>query len=256
MVETSTTGHWRNDEARVVRMSDIKIEDDMTRAKRGLSWLRLEDALHGTSCPICCEIENTERHYLEGMLYEYVLDAGVRKKLHSGHGLCTRHAHLAIEAEKTLSSDGLHLATMFETVLNEGIGRLNNQLEELRKLDNESRKQTPVHSIDVAKCFVCNFVVETERIALHGFVYFAKDNALLEDYRFSKSILCFRHVQMLVKERVDYRVIEVTLNKLEKVKEDMSNFIKKHDYQSAHDYTGDELQSYLAAVKFFSGRFR
>src|SRR5208337_4224277 len=100
-------------------MSDLFIEDDMTRAKRGITWIRLEEALRGTGCPVCSQTEATEKHYLEGMLYEYVLDVGVRKKLHRQHGFCSRHAKLALTAEVKLGSDGLHLATMFETVMEE-----------------------------------------------------------------------------------------------------------------------------------------
>jgi len=221
-----------------------------------LRWLRLEEALHGTDCPICFQIERTETHYLEGMLYEYVLDVGVRKKLHGEYGLCTRHAVLAVQMERKLNSDGLHLATMFETVIEESIRKLNNQVEIMKRLTEGNRKKRLVHSVYVSRCLVCHFVEETEQIISNGFLYFSSDEELINAYNSSTSILCFRHIEMLVKERVNVHIIRITLQKLEKMKVALSNFIKKHDYQSAHDYNEDELQSYLAVVRFFSGKYR
>jgi Family of unknown function (DUF6062) len=240
-------------------MSEIKIEDDITRAKRGLSWVGLEDALHGKGCPICSQIDKTETHYVEGMLYEYVLDAGVRRKLHNGHGFCTRHAAFAIEAEKKLKSDGLHLATMFESVVEDNLRILKDQIERLKSLDkekNKRKKKNPIHSFQVSRCFVCDFVEEAEQIALHGFLYFSSDTELIKAYESSKAVLCFKHIEMLVKEKVNSKIVKTTLEKLGKMKEDLSSFIKKHDYQSSHDYSEDESQSYLAVVKFFSGEYR
>ncbi|HUI30708.1 MAG TPA: DUF6062 family protein [Candidatus Acidoferrales bacterium] len=240
-------------------MSELKIEDDLTRAKRGLTWLRLEEALHGTDCPICSQMEKTEKHYIEGILYEYVLDAGVRKKLHNGHGFCTHHAKCALEAEKKLRSDGLHLATMFESVVEENLKILRNQIELLNNLTSEKnkrKKKKSVHSINVTECLICNFVEEAEQIAVHGFLYFSSDEELIETYVSSRTILCFRHTEMLVKEKVNTRIVKTTVKKLDKIKEDLSNFMKKHDYQSAQDYSEDELRSYIDAVNFFPGEYR
>lgn len=243
-------------------MSDVNlnIEDDMTRAKRGLIWLRLDESLQGTGCTICFEIERTEKHYLEGMLYEYVLDAGVRKKLHHQHGLCTRHARLALAAEVTLGSDGLHLATMFETVAEENLKLMENQaklLEEVSaEMTNHKKKRRVVHSVDADKCFVCDFVRESEGIALYGVLYFSNDDELIENYKKSRTLICFRHIQMLVKEKVNPRVVHVSIDKIKKLKNNLSNFMKKHDYQTVHDYTQDELDSYLDIVNFFSGQMR
>jgi hypothetical protein len=240
------------------------IEDDLSRAKRGLMWLRLEESLHEAGkdsncpdCPICLQVEKSEKHYLESMLYEYVLDVGVRKKLHNEHGFCSRHAKLAFEAEKKLKSDGLHLATMFETVLEEHISILNDQLKALESAISDKRKKKKVpNTFHVSKCSICDFVEETEQIALHAFLYFSNDTELTETYDSSHAVLCFKHVEMLVKEQVNPQVIMITQRKLVRIKKDLSNFISKHDYQSLHDYSEGELHSYVAAVKFLAGEYR
>ena len=240
-------------------MPEIQIEDDLTRAKRGITWMRLEEALHGAGCPICSQIDRTEKHYLEGLLYEYVLDAGVRMKLHRQHGFCTRHAKLAIEAEKELDSDGLHLATMFETVIEENRRLLESQSKQLEIMAKEAkkrRKKISLHSVDASKCFVCDFVKESEGIATHGFLYFANDKELIDIYEKSETLVCFRHLQMLVKEKVSAQIVAATLKKVNKINRNLSNFIRKHDYQSPHDYTQDELHSYRTAVNYIAGDYR
>ena len=248
-------------------MPEPFIEDEMTRAKRGIAWIRLEEALRATGCPVCAEVESAEKHYIEGLLYEYVLDAGVRKKLHQQHGFCTRHGKLALTAELTLKSDGLHLATMFETVMEEHLQLLDKQasrIKESTKVTSKRKRKPTFGAVDAGECFVCAFVKGTENIALHGLVYFSNDDEFIEAYRRSRTVICFRHAQMIVKEaanpiwarRISARVLEVTHEKMKKIKTDLSNFIQKHDYQSAHDYTRDELDSYLDAVNFFSGQMR
>lgn len=248
-------------------MSKLFIEDDITRAKRGITWIRLEEALSGTGCPVCTEIETTERHYFQSLLHEYVLDAGVRKKLHRQHGFCTRHAKLALTTELALKSDGLHLATMFETVLQEHLKQLENQIGQVREMQAgpvKRRKKAALGPVDADECFACNFLKSTENIALHGLVYFSDDNEFIDTYTRSQTIICYRHIQMIVKEAADpigagrksARVLEVTEGKLKKMKTHLSGFIAKHDHQSKHDYTRDELDSYLDVVKFFSGQMR
>lgn len=240
-------------------MADLNIEDDMTRAKRGLAWGRIEEALGGSGCPICSQVEKSETHYLESMLYEYVLDGGVRKKLHQSHGFCTRHAGLALEAEERLKSDGLHLATMYESLMAESLHTVSIQITALQELDsqkNRRKQKKPVRTAHAARCFVCDFTAETEAAALHGFLYFSRDRELIAAYSASKAILCFRHVQMLVKEKAGAAVAAETLAKLKRLKAVLSEFIRKHDYQSGHDYSEDEASSFDAAVRFFAGGCR
>ena len=240
-------------------MSEPFIEDDITRAKRGLMWMRLEDSLRGTGCPVCSEVERTEKHYLEGILYEYVLDAGVRKKLHDQHGLCSRHAKLSLSAEVKLGSDGLHLATMFETVVEDNLRLLENQarqLEEIAVQKGNRKARKGVRTVDAGECFACQFVKESESISVYAVGYFSGDDKFIEIYRRSNTLICFRHLQMLIKEKVSTRTIYVTLEKLNRLKHNLSNFMKKHDYQATHDYTQEELDSYLDVVNFFSGQMR
>lgn len=248
-------------------MNELNIEDEITRAKRGITWIRLEEALRGAGCPVCTEIERTEEHYFEDLLYEYVLDAGVRKKLHRQHGFCTRHAGLALAAERKLKSDGLHLATMLETVAEEHFNQMQNQMEQVARSKQASRnrkRRTSVGAVAAEKCFVCDFLEESENIALHGLMYFSDDDEFIELYRKSKTLICYRHIQMVVKEAADpawtgktsERVLRVTLEKLGKLKRDLSNFVRKHDYKTGHDYTTDERNSYIDIVNFFSGRMR
>lgn len=240
-------------------MSEPFIEDDMTRAKRGIDWVRLEDSLLGTGCPLCTQIEAVERHYLEGMLYEYVLDVGVRKKLHRQHGFCTRHAKLALMAEVRMKSDGLHLATMFETVAEENIGLIEAQADHIEQIEaetNRRKKGKSVRSFDVGKCFVCDFLRDFEEIALHNLLRFSGDDEFMEKYVASRTLVCFRHIEMLVKEKVSTRLLRASIAKVNKLRSYLLNFIDKHDYQRAHDYTQDELDSYLDVVNFFSGQMR
>ena len=181
-------------------MAELNIEDEITRAKRGMMWVKLEESLDGAGCPVCSQVGRSEAHYLESMLYEYVLDAGVRKKLHHSHGFCTRHAAIALEAENRLNSDGLHVATMYDSVLDEGLRILKNQIAAVGELEKGKRRRRPekqVHPTHASKCFVCEFAAEAEAGAVHGILYFSHDRDFLKLYAASKAIICFKHIESL-----------------------------------------------------------
>ena len=75
-------------------------------------------------------------------------------------------------------------------------------------------------------------------------------------YAASKAIICFRHIEALVKEKVGLELVNETMQKVEKLKLNLSEFIRKHDHRAVHDYREDELNSYVSAVRFLAGSCR
>jgi len=240
-------------------MINHSIEDDVASAKRGIAWIRFEEALKINGCPICTQISRSERKYIENLLYEYVLDLTVRKKLHQTYGFCTRHASMAIEAERALNSDGLHLSTMFETVVEENLLFLKSQRDFLKSRSQKKSLKVKGKQISIVKsdkCFVCEHVIEIEDILIHTFKRFSRDAEFLDLYKRSNSLLCFKHLQILVENSVDTRFLDISIAKLERLKSNLRSFIQKHSSESDHRYSDEEKDSFIAVVKFFSGGYR
>lgn len=238
-------------------MTDLKIEDDMTRAKRGITWVRLSEALRREGCPICIQLMNSEEKYILDILYEYVLDVGVRKKLHEKHGLCSRHAQLAINSEQKLNSDGLHLATMFETVLEESIHLIDEEINSFRENYSKRVQRRKASKLsDISDCFICDHINEMERNFITIFKYYSFDSELHDIYSDSESIICYRHLDKVFEAGSDLWVIEKTNEKLKELIKNLKSFIQNHNHDRRSKFSEAEIKSWIRAVNFFSGKYR
>jgi hypothetical protein len=238
-------------------MTNLKIEDDKTRAKRSITWVRLTEALKREGCPICIQLVDSEEKYIRDILYEYVLDVGVRKKLHQKRGLCSRHAKLAIKAERELNSDGLHLATMFETVLEESIRFIDDTISLYREYySKNTRRRKPPKNIAISNCFICDHINEMEKTFISLFTYYSTDQELHNLYSESESIICYRHLNKLLEDKCDLWVIEKTNEKLKNLITLMKSFIQKHSHEYRSEFSEAELRSWIKTINFFSGEYR
>ncbi|MCL6098236.1 MAG: DUF6062 family protein [Bacteroidetes bacterium] len=82
-------------------------DDNISKMKRGLSWIELKESLKMDGCPVCNTMSRSIDKYFEFLLYEYALDASVHKKTLASFGMCNAHTYLLKEAEAKLKSDGL-----------------------------------------------------------------------------------------------------------------------------------------------------
>ncbi|MGC8654165.1 MAG: DUF6062 family protein [Candidatus Kryptoniota bacterium] len=238
-------------------MKNLEIEDDSSRAKRSITWLRLSEALKREGCPICVQLIDNEEKYIRDILYEYVLDLGVRKKLHQKHGLCSRHAELAIKVERKLNSDGLHLATMFETVLEESIRIIDDEIDQYREhYKKKTRRRKPLKFTDISTCFICDHIDHMEKNLISLFVYYSSDRELHNLYSESESIICYRHVQKMLEAKCDLWVVEKTNEKLKKLITILKSFIQHHSHEYQSDFSEPELGSWIKTINFFSGEYR
>src|SRR5208283_38499 len=113
----STAGkiaHGETDAGQKALLYDVE-ENEVIRNKRSIPWVRLEEGLRVSGCPLCEIVLKSCRKHLNSLLYEYVNDVSVRIKLHASFGFCNHHTWLAKEVEHELKSDGQHLGTLHES---------------------------------------------------------------------------------------------------------------------------------------------
>jgi len=250
------------------RPSDVFIEEDeVTRNKRGIPWIRLEQALHTEGCPLCHLVMTEARKHLTSILHEYVLDVSVRKKLHASFGFCNDHAWLAREVESELHSDGQHLGTLHESIIQM-------ETEALRKAyamgRDEGAKRRALKKVGLhpivrrvieaitpgSECFLCRSSRATGRFYASQCILMCCDNDFRTLFESKTLLLCRRHFKTVLLEAhelnaVDYFVSQ-QIAKVERLSAQITLFLERHAVERRHEPRGTEWHSWLSALEHCS----
>lgn len=239
-------------------------------------WLKIEEALKKRGCPICSIMRNSTEHYLENLLYEYVLDVGVRGKLHKSVGFCTNHAYKLLNAMKKLNDDGLKIAILYETLLGDELVKLESLKRDwayrprLRKsyffkffIKSDKRKffEKIEELKPIGECPACFQERSVESLYIDEFCNRAGDEEFKKLFHSDDVVLCRYHFISILKRCVKIKdensctfFIELQISKLSKLLNYMTEFIDKHDYQYRKSFTTEELSSWRLALEYFSGK--
>ncbi len=236
-------------------------------------WIKIEESFKNEGCPICFIMNRSIQHYLESLLYEYVLDVGVRKKLHKSVGFCTNHAYMLLDIIGRLNDDGSKIAILYETILGEEIKKLEalrGESENKFKPKNFfwvkfSRKKNFENILDKLKpaseCPVCFQERSTESLYIDEFYNRNGRNEFRNLFEGGNVFLCRSHFIEILKrcvengnqEAFDY-FANVQISKLKKLLEDMAKFIDKHDYRHKGTFEDNELKSWRMVLEYFSSK--
>lgn len=98
--------------------------DDTLIGQPAVSLDRIEllAALDHPGCPLCRVADDAGGRYLRHFLHEFVLDVGIRAKLHRAYGFCREHAWELQRLEAALYHDNMGTATVYED-LARGVAR-------------------------------------------------------------------------------------------------------------------------------------
>ncbi|GEM_PF-520184 len=254
--------------------NSVSFDDEdsvIARNKRGMTWIQMKEHLQMSGCVICHMVNQSIRKRVNYLLYEYVLDVSVRKKLHALFGFCRRHSRLAEEVESELNSDGPHLGTLFETVLL-------HEIQQLKKCEKSKSNRRPVkpglvrqkkngdtvsHAnrqklTPAQECMVC--VSERESEAYYAMIMsqMQPDEEFRELYKKDPILLGRPHFMILQNEStepdaIDY-FLEQQIMKLKCLHEQLFEFLEKHDVKRAHEPHGAERNSWRTTLEHFSSK--
>ncbi len=253
-------------------MTPLELEDaNISKMKRGLSWIELKESLKMDGCPVCNTMSRSIDKYFEFLLYEYALDASVHRKTLASFGMCNAHTYLLKEAEAKLKSDGLNISVLYETILQKEI-KLLTKVEE-REL-NESKKHFGkfgkrrdfvVYKKEILNelkskgiCPGCLHQKGSESFYTNEIVRLGKDQEFRNKFENERILLCRRHFLFLInemedKETMDYFVC-VQIKKISRLQEQLSGFIEKHDYRLKSGMTEEEKKSWEIALEYFGSK--
>jgi hypothetical protein len=226
---------------------------------------KLLEACREQGCPVCRLEQTSVERYLDNQFYENVNSPKWRDQLRRSLGFCREHAWLGVE--KRLG-DPLGFSIIYRDLVNsvlQGLGEsgparaprgwtslLGQVPAETRLLIEKMLAALVPHR----RCPVCEHRDETTRNTLSALVSELKTPEMVHALQGSYG-LCLPHLRLTlehVRETSDCEtLLTVHRAKLEGLRVELDEFIRKNDYQFAGEGFGKEGDAWLRAIRMVAG---
>ena len=227
---------------------------------------KLLEACRAQGCPVCrLEQQDVER-YLDRRFYENVNSPAWRDSLRGSFGFCHEHAWLAVDQRL---GDALGFSIIYRDILNSILNQLNDGSVPARTSRRGASllKQIPAQARNVIekvlsaltprkRCPVCEHRDEMTRNTLSMLVKELETPEMTAALQASEG-LCLPHLRLtfeLIKEvAAQEKLLTIHRAKLEGLRAELAEFIRKNDYQAIKEGFGSEGDAWLRAVRMIAG---
>lgn len=201
----------------------------------------LVEACQQSGCPVCRAEARILERYIDNLFYESVNDIKARERLRASLGFCREHARLAID--KRLGN-ALGFAIIYQDVIT-------NILRGFEKETSIVKALTPRES-----CMVCKEQEKTAQLVVSALVEGLTEAQMKEALQTSDG-LCMPHLKKVIESIRDLAsedlLRSIHLEKLESLREELAEFIRKNDYRFKDEGFGTESDSWKRAVNKLTG---
>lgn len=228
---------------------------------------KLLEACREQGCPVCRLEGVSVQRYLDNQFYENVNSPRWRDHLRASLGFCREHAWLAVE--KRLG-DPLGFSIIYRDIVNAVLSQLNEPHKPARpprgwasllgQIPEQARvliERMVVALTPRKHCPVCEHRDETTRNILSALVEGLKSAEMVSALGSSDG-LCMPHLRLTLEHVRDASICETLLTihseKLESLRAELDEFIRKNDYQFAAEGFGKEGDAWLRAIGLLVGR--
>ena len=221
-------------------------------------FFELVDAQHKAGCPICRLIYRATSHYIDGLLYEAVLDPAVRTKLKRSRGFCAAH----VEVLRSKAGRSLGIALIYRDVI-----RTLLEATESSRFQSVNRRTWPfgrpaekaalVSKLEAHEpCPVCAIAEQTKKMYIEILL------AHLDDERLSKAYvegegLCLEHFLLAIQDAPDEptfeRLVRPQADRYARMLADLDEFIRKRDHRFRLEEHGEEGDVWLRVLNTIVG---
>jgi hypothetical protein len=227
----------------------------------------LLEACREEGCPICRLEQKSVERYLDHHFYENVNSPRWRDRLRASLGFCREHAWLGVD--KRLG-DALGYSIIYRDILNSILNQLKDgsspslparqKRSFLRQIPEATRNmiEKALAALTPHKhCPVCEHRDETTRTLRTVLVAELNTPEMRNALQASKG-LCLPHLKQTLEQVKEASVCETLLTihreKLESLKTELEEFIRKNDYQAIKEGFGSEGDAWLRAIASVVGK--
>lgn len=229
-------------------------------------YYEVRDALAGTGCPICRLASRAIERFLDHLLYENVNDPGIRHDIRQARGFCNLHAWQLRDHRSALGIAIIHrdvIETLMARVETASYQR-NSWLRGLNRV-RSTFGETPaseataalVADLDPQKpCPACRLRDNMEVIYVRNLLAHVDDPEISSALSHSGGLclLHFRQALRLIPDEDTFeRLIEIQLQAWKRLRDELSELIRKHDYRFRDEGFGVEGDSWIRAIAQISG---
>lgn len=227
----------------------------------------LLEACREEGCPICRLEQKSVERYLDHHFYENVNSPGWRDRLRASLGFCREHAWLGVDQRL---GDALGYSIIYRDLLNSILNQLNDESSLsppprprsslLRQVPETTRKmiEKALTALTPRKhCPVCEHRDAATHTLLTVLVQELNSPEMTDALQASAG-LCLPHLRQTLEQVKEASVCETLISihrgKLESLKAELEEFIRKNDYQAIKEGFGKEGDAWLRAIGIVVGK--
>jgi len=224
------------------------------------------EACREAGCPICRLEQKSVERYLDNQFYENVNSPKWRDRLRASHGFCHEHAWLGVNQRL---GDALGYSIIYRDIVNSVLTQLNDnnspapsprrRTSLLRQIPEAARNMIAkmLTALTPRKhCPVCEHRDETTHSTLTVFVEELETPEMTDALQASEG-LCLPHLRLTLGHVKNLSACEKLLTihraKLESLRAELAEFIRKNDYQAIKEGFGKEGDAWLRAIGMVAG---
>jgi hypothetical protein len=228
-----------------------------------MAYFDVIEACGQAGCPLCRLNQRTAERYVDSVLYEMVNDPKVRADFAASRGYCNRHAWLMPEGHgRSLGIAMLQRTALIAALeaLDEAGYRTPGHLLR-RMLSGDANGGSPATRDLVAalepqvECSVCQQEADMEGVALNALLDHLDEADMARAFEQSAG-LCLPHFRralaLIQDEKTFARFGQMQRAHLERLRAELSEFIRKNDYRYIAEGYGAEGDSWLRATGIVS----
>lgn len=239
-------------------MDDAGIE----RAAVSLDRIELLAALDQPGCPLCRIADDAGGRYLCHFLHEFVLDVGIRAKLHRAHGFCREHAWELQRLEAALYHDNMGTATVYEDLARSIARAIRAQAQSERVaagwFHRERERTSLARALSPAgPCPACD--AAAFKVGYLGELLVRSlptDDEIRAKFQ-AGSGLCLPHFRaalgIAASEEERQVLVEVEVEKFETLAAQLDTYARRLTWDHRHEPTGEEQTSPVRVIEKFVG---
>ena len=214
------------------------------------TFFDLLEALAQPGCAACRLSDRYVRENIDSFFYENITNVARRQDIRRSRGFCSLHASMLPAPTRMLGTAILH-----HDVLNDVLREMN-----AKPVIRQLLKKNPLASAVTPKreCTLCEFERDRERYILSTLVNLIAEPELNDAFSRSDGI-CLPHLQTAlrmsdVSPSANARFVSAQTRKMEKLRDELKEYISQSNGSYAYQGMGDEADSPLRAVRMVSGR--